>query len=415
MWWRPAPARSASSSTPARTPPPASPRSSREHRLRPAAVLVTHGHIDHMWSVAPRRRRVRRRRLHPPGRPAPAHRPDGRACRPRPRRCSLGWRLRRSPSPTTCASSPTASTLELAGLRVRRRPHARAHPGSVTFRAPYAGPEDVPEVMFSGDLLFAGSIGRTDLPGGDHPTMLRSLADQGAAARRRHRRAARVTGRRPRSAASAPPTPTSLDLAGTVGTDEPRQEAADHMSKPTPLSGFPELLPSQRNAELAVIDSLRETFELHGFASIETRVGRAARPAAAQGRDRQGGVRPAPAAGRRRTTPTPGSGCTSTSPCRSRATCSSTPGKLEFPFRRYQIQKAGAASGRRRAATASSPRPTSTSSAATSCLRRRRRGGRGDGRGAEPAAAAAADAAGQQPQADRGLLPRARRRPTRPR
>jgi glyoxylase-like metal-dependent hydrolase (beta-lactamase superfamily II) len=30
--------------------------------------------------------------------------------------------------------------------------------------------------MFSGDLLFAGSIGRTDLPGGDHPTMLHSLA-----------------------------------------------------------------------------------------------------------------------------------------------------------------------------------------------------------------------------------------------
>ena len=30
--------------------------------------------------------------------------------------------------------------------------------------------------MFSGDLLFAGSIGRTDLPGGDYPTMLRSLA-----------------------------------------------------------------------------------------------------------------------------------------------------------------------------------------------------------------------------------------------
>jgi glyoxylase-like metal-dependent hydrolase (beta-lactamase superfamily II) len=31
-------------------------------------------------------------------------------------------------------------------------------------------------LLFSGDLLFAGSIGRTDLPGGDHPTMLRSLA-----------------------------------------------------------------------------------------------------------------------------------------------------------------------------------------------------------------------------------------------
>ena len=32
--------------------------------------------------------------------------------------------------------------------------------------------------MFSGDLLFAGSIGRTDLPGGDHATMLRSLRDK---------------------------------------------------------------------------------------------------------------------------------------------------------------------------------------------------------------------------------------------
>jgi len=33
-------------------------------------------------------------------------------------------------------------------------------------------------VMFSGDLLFAGSIGRTDLPGGDHPTMLATLRDK---------------------------------------------------------------------------------------------------------------------------------------------------------------------------------------------------------------------------------------------
>jgi histidyl-tRNA synthetase len=43
------------------------------------------------------------------------------------------------------------------------------------------------------------------------------------------------------------------------------------MSRPKPLSGFPEFLPSQRAAELAVLDSLRETFELHGFGSLETR------------------------------------------------------------------------------------------------------------------------------------------------
>jgi histidyl-tRNA synthetase len=44
------------------------------------------------------------------------------------------------------------------------------------------------------------------------------------------------------------------------------------MSKPTPLSGFPELLPAARAVEREVIASLSRTFELHGFANIETRV-----------------------------------------------------------------------------------------------------------------------------------------------
>ena len=33
-------------------------------------------------------------------------------------------------------------------------------------------------MLVPGDLLFAGSAGRTDLPGGDHATMLRSLSDK---------------------------------------------------------------------------------------------------------------------------------------------------------------------------------------------------------------------------------------------
>jgi histidyl-tRNA synthetase len=43
------------------------------------------------------------------------------------------------------------------------------------------------------------------------------------------------------------------------------------MSKPTPLSGFPELLPATRVVEREVLASLTRTFELHGFANIETR------------------------------------------------------------------------------------------------------------------------------------------------
>jgi histidyl-tRNA synthetase len=42
-------------------------------------------------------------------------------------------------------------------------------------------------------------------------------------------------------------------------------------SRPTSLSGFPEWLPAQRIVELHVLDSIRRTFELHGFASLETR------------------------------------------------------------------------------------------------------------------------------------------------
>jgi len=56
----------------------------------------------------------------------------------------------------------------------RRGTHAPGHPpGSVTFRLP---PAEDSGTLFSGDLLFAGSIGRTDLPGGDPATILDSLA-----------------------------------------------------------------------------------------------------------------------------------------------------------------------------------------------------------------------------------------------
>ena len=59
--------------------------------------------------------------------------------------------------------------ITLAGLDLTVG-HTPGHtPGSVTFRR---AREDDLDALFSGDLLFAGSIGRTDLPGGDHATIL---------------------------------------------------------------------------------------------------------------------------------------------------------------------------------------------------------------------------------------------------
>lgn len=43
------------------------------------------------------------------------------------------------------------------------------------------------------------------------------------------------------------------------------------MARPKPLSGFPEFLPAGRFVEQRVLDIVRSTFELHGFAPIETR------------------------------------------------------------------------------------------------------------------------------------------------
>ena len=69
--------------------------------------------------------------------------------------------------------------LSLAGVEVTVD-HAPGHTGgSVLFRLPGAGtPWDADQVCLSGDVLFAGSIGRTDLPGGDTATMMVSLRDK---------------------------------------------------------------------------------------------------------------------------------------------------------------------------------------------------------------------------------------------
>lgn len=139
----------------------------REHRLRPVAVLLTHGHLDHVWSVVPVCGAY--------DVPAYIH-PADRALLSDPARGltrDLGTMIAGLTFTEPADVRPLAevTTLRLAGLDIRVDLAPGHTPGSITFFL-----DDGEPVLFSGDLLFAGSIGRSDLPGGDAAEMMRSLA-----------------------------------------------------------------------------------------------------------------------------------------------------------------------------------------------------------------------------------------------
>ncbi len=110
------------------------------------------------------------------------------------------------------------------------------------------------------------------------------------------------------------------------------------MSRPAPLSGFPEYLPADRVVEQHVLDTVRRVFELHGFASIETRAVEPLEQMLRKGEiDKEVYVLRrlhAPAG-----EPDAGLGLHFDLTVPFARYVVQNAGHLEFPFRRYQIQK----------------------------------------------------------------------------
>ena len=155
----------------------------REHRLRPAAVLLTHGHFDHVYSVTPVCSSAGvSAYIHGDDRyrladPLSAVGPELIAMFEQQFGQKANWQ-----EPTDVINLVHDQKLMIAGLDLRVL-HAPGHTqGSVIFALPgvpdgIAADVDIRSTVLSGDVLFAGSIGRTDLEGGDGATMNRSLRD----------------------------------------------------------------------------------------------------------------------------------------------------------------------------------------------------------------------------------------------
>ncbi|MEO6788328.1 MAG: MBL fold metallo-hydrolase [Chthoniobacteraceae bacterium] len=135
----------------------------KKRGFRVSTLLLTHAHVDHVWDAAAIRREHGCR---------VGYHADGLEALTEPgffARFDPSWEIEPVPADFLIEETPKL-TVEGLDLRVLLVPgHC---PGSLCFF------EEKEHIIFGGDVLFAGSIGRTDLPHGDHELLLRGIREK---------------------------------------------------------------------------------------------------------------------------------------------------------------------------------------------------------------------------------------------
>ena len=133
----------------------------RSAELTIKAILLTHGHFDHIGAVADMKDA-----LHVP---LIAHAREIDLLQTGGGAKLFGFKIRSVPQPDRLVAHGEQITIGPLQFEVRHVPgHTVGHVAFV---------EHQQRAVFVGDVLFAGSIGRTDLPGGDYDTLIASITD----------------------------------------------------------------------------------------------------------------------------------------------------------------------------------------------------------------------------------------------
>ena len=147
------------------------------HHLRVAGVVATHGHLDHVADAAAVADAA--------GVPVHIH-PDDEHLLTHPLEGLSGDLAalvrdlvgERTPAPRRVEHLTGGGTVDLSGIRFRLQEAPGHTPGCTLLTLDGVRLDDegeAHEVIFTGDVVFAGSVGRTDLPGGDPRAMRRTL------------------------------------------------------------------------------------------------------------------------------------------------------------------------------------------------------------------------------------------------